>query len=41
MMFEEFQDGRPGGHFENRNGTILAILNGVMAANLDIGIKRF
>ena len=27
MSFEEFQDGRPGGHFGYWNGTILAILN--------------
>ena len=27
MSFEEFHDGRPGGHFGYRNGTILAILN--------------
>ena len=26
MLFEEFQDGRPGGYFGYRNGTILAIL---------------
>ena len=27
MSFEEFQDGHHGGHFEYRNGRILAILN--------------
>ena len=27
MSFEEFQDGRPGGHLWYRNGMILAILN--------------
>ena len=27
MLFEEFQDGRPGGHFGYRKGRILAILN--------------
>ena len=27
MSFEEFQDGRHGGHFGYRNGTILAVLN--------------
>ena len=27
MSFEEFQDGRCGGHLGYRNGTILAILN--------------
>ena len=27
MSFEEFQDGRHGGHLGYRNGTILAILN--------------
>ena len=27
MLFEEFQDGRHGGHLGSRNGTILAILN--------------
>ena len=27
MVFEEFQDGRHGGHLGYRNGTILAILN--------------
>ena len=27
MSFEEFQDGRRGGHLGYRNGTILAILN--------------
>ena len=27
MSFEEFQYGRPGGHLEYQNGTILAILN--------------
>ena len=27
MLFEEFQDGRHGGHLEYQNGTILAILN--------------
>ena len=27
MSFEEFQDGRTGGHFGYQNGTILAILN--------------
>ena len=27
MWFEEFQDGRHGGHLGYRNGTILAILN--------------
>ena len=26
MWFEDFQDGRRGGHFGYRNGTILAIL---------------
>ena len=27
MLFEEFQDGRYGGHLGHRNVTILAILN--------------
>ena len=27
MSFEEFQDGRHGGHLGYQNGTILAILN--------------
>ena len=27
ISFEEFQDGRHGGHLGYRNGTILAILN--------------
>ena len=27
MSFEEFQDGRPGGHLGYRNRTILAIVN--------------
>ena len=27
MSFEEFQDGRRGGHLEYRKGTVLAILN--------------
>ena len=27
MLFEEFQDGRTGGHLGYRNRTILAILN--------------
>ena len=27
MSFEEFEDGRRGGHFGYRNGRILAILN--------------
>ena len=27
MLFEEFQDGRHGGHLGYQNGTILAILN--------------
>ena len=27
MLFEEFQDGRHGGHLGNGNETILAILN--------------
>ena len=27
MLFEEFQDGRYGGHLGYRKGTILAILN--------------
>ena len=27
MLFEEFQDGHPGGHLGFPNGTILAILN--------------
>ena len=27
MLFEEFQDGRRGGHIGYQNGTILAILN--------------
>ena len=27
MSFEEFQEGRHGGHLGYRNGTILAILN--------------
>ena len=27
MLFEEFQDGRNGGHLGYRNGTVLAILN--------------
>ena len=27
MLFEKFQDGRHGGHFGYRNGTVLAIPN--------------
>ena len=27
ILFEEFQDGHPGGHLGYRKGTILAILN--------------
>ena len=27
MSFEEFQDGRHGGHLRYRNGTLLTILN--------------
>ena len=47
MSFEEFQDGRPGGHLGYRNGMILAILNlcycdasHQVSAQSDLGFRR-
>ena len=47
MLFEEFQDGHPGGHLGYRKGMILAILNlcycdvsHQVSAQLDLGFGR-